>query len=65
MHFIFRKLGFEIKDSVIYIPNHRHDIRNNNDISEEVARAVDMIISMPKILIYPQKIKRISLQKMK
>tara|TARA_B100000963_G_scaffold361559_1_gene397675 strand:+ start:3284 stop:5191 length:1908 start_codon:yes stop_codon:yes gene_type:complete len=34
------KLGFEIKDSVIYIPNHRHDIRNNNDISEEVARAI-------------------------
>lgn len=34
------KLGFEIKDSVIYIPNHRHDIRNDNDISEEVARAI-------------------------
>lgn len=34
------KLGFEIKNSVIYIPNHRHDIRNNNDISEEVARAI-------------------------
>jgi phenylalanyl-tRNA synthetase beta chain len=34
------KLGFEIKDSIIYIPNHRHDIRNNNDISEEVARAI-------------------------
>jgi phenylalanyl-tRNA synthetase beta chain len=34
------KLGFSIKDNVIEIPFHRNDINHENDIAEEVARAI-------------------------
>ena len=33
-------LGFEIKNEEIYVPSYRHDIRNNNDLAEEIARVI-------------------------
>lgn len=33
------KLGFKIKDNKIIVPSFRSDIKNNNDIAEEIARA--------------------------
>ena len=43
-----RKLGFFVKDLLIKIPSHRHDIKNSNDIAEEVARAVGYNNIKPK-----------------
>ena len=34
------KLGFEIVNNNINVPSYRSDIKNNNDIAEEIARAV-------------------------
>ncbi len=34
------KLGFEVEDSKIVIPSHRADIKNQNDLAEEVARII-------------------------
>ena len=33
-------LGFQIKNGLIFIPSHRHDIQNYNDIAEEIARLI-------------------------
>lgn len=33
-------LGFEINNSSIYVPSYRHDITNENDIAEEIARVI-------------------------
>tara|TARA_B100000963_G_C22637809_1_gene678566 strand:+ start:5613 stop:7523 length:1911 start_codon:yes stop_codon:yes gene_type:complete len=43
-----RKLGFLIEDSLIKVPSHRHDIKNSNDIAEEVARAIGYNNIKPK-----------------
>lgn len=43
-----RKLGFFVKDLLIKIPSHRHDIKNSNDIAEEVARAIGYNNIKPK-----------------
>tara|TARA_B100000925_G_C22010378_1_gene476009 strand:+ start:870 stop:2780 length:1911 start_codon:yes stop_codon:yes gene_type:complete len=43
-----RKLGFFVKDSLIKAPSHRHDIKNSNDIAEEVARAIGYNNIKPK-----------------
>ena len=42
------KLGFEVED-MIKVPSHRHDIFNQNDLSEEIARIIgfDKIKSTP------------------
>ena len=42
------RLGFIINEASITIPNHRHDIENLNDISEEVARVVGYDNIKPK-----------------
>ena len=42
------RLGFVLNESSIYVPNHRHDIENLNDISEEVARVVGYDNIKPK-----------------
>jgi len=34
------KLGFIIKDKLIYVPSYRNDISSQNDLSEEVARVI-------------------------
>lgn len=34
------KLGFLIKDKIIYPPSYRNDIKNDNDIAEEIARVI-------------------------
>jgi len=46
------KLGFEIED-MIKVPSHRHDIFNQNDLSEEIAR----IIGFEEIKSIPLKLK--------
>ena len=43
-----RKLGFLEKDLLIRIPSYRHDIKNSNDIAEEVARAIGFNNIKPK-----------------
>lgn len=35
-----KRLGFEINESTIIVPSYRNDIKNINDISEEIARAI-------------------------
>ena len=37
---ILMKLGFKIKNKKIYVPSHRSDINNTNDLAEEVARVI-------------------------
>lgn len=37
---ILLKLGFDIKDDLIQVPSHRHDIKTENDIAEEIARVI-------------------------
>ena len=49
------ELGFEISNK-IKIPSHRHDIKNDNDLAEEVAR----IIGYDNIISTPIKIKKIA-----
>jgi phenylalanyl-tRNA synthetase beta chain len=34
------KLGFEILDNVIIVPSYRNDVKNLNDIAEEIARVI-------------------------
>ncbi len=43
------KLGFKVDEKFIYVPSHRNDIKNLNDIAEEVARSIgyDSIDSTP------------------
>ena len=45
---LLNRLGFIINEASITIPNHRHDIENLNDISEEVARVVGYDNIKPK-----------------
>lgn len=33
-------LGFDINETLIHVPSHRHDIYSINDIAEEIARAI-------------------------
>ena len=48
------KLGFTFKNNIILVPSHRPDIKNNNDLAEEISRVIgfDNIervkISIPK-----------------
>ena len=52
-----QRLGFVIKQKLIYVPSYRNDIANINDIAEEIARAIGydniepkkFIIDKPKI----------------
>ena len=36
---VFKKLSFEVKDE-IKVPSYRHDIKSQNDLSEEIARII-------------------------
>ena len=37
---IFKKLGFEINNNKLNVPSYRHDISSQNDLAEEIARAL-------------------------
>jgi phenylalanyl-tRNA synthetase beta chain len=49
------KIGFIFDDDLLMVPSHRHDIKNHNDIAEEIARMVGydnispISIKIPKI----------------
>ena len=49
-----KRLGFMINEASINIPNHRHDIENLNDISEEVARVIGYDNIKPKPIQIPK-----------
>ena len=59
------RLGFTINETSISIPNHRHDIENLNDISEEVARVLGYDNIKPKPIQIPKARSEINKEELK
>ena len=51
------RLGFDVTGNKIYIPFHRHDIENENDISEEIARTIGYDNIKSQTINLPNKVK--------
>ena len=47
--------GFIINEMLIYVPSHRHDIKNINDIAEEIARSIGYNNIKPKKFVIASK----------
>ncbi len=50
-----QSFGFTIDEMLISVPSHRHDIKNINDIAEEIARAIGYNNIEPRKFIVPSK----------